>query len=115
MAFSLLAYAITRDLNGKNGYEGWRCMSCFFCASASLTLTVDIFLLEGGATSIMALLTFWLVPRSPSTAWWLSPAQRAALLAGLEADNSAYVEYADEKHQKLSDGLFVLASSACGL
>ena len=91
---------------------------CFVlgCLKLGTHLAVkDIFWLEGGATSIMALLTCWLVPRSPSTAWWLSPAQRAALLAGLEADNSAYVEYADEKHQKLSDGLFVLASSACGL
>ncbi|KAL8283673.1 hypothetical protein RQP46_005468 [Phenoliferia psychrophenolica] len=76
----LLAYAITKDLSGKHGYEGWRW----------------IFLIEGGATIGVALATCWILPRSPATAFWLSAPQRAALLAGLQDDNTAYIEAKDE-------------------
>lgn len=77
----LLAYAITRDLSNKHGLAGWQW----------------IFILEGGATVGVALATFWLIPASPGTAWWLNQNQRAALLAGLEDDNTAYVEAKDER------------------
>ena len=62
-------------------------------------------MIEGAATVGVAILTFWLMPRSPTTAWWLSETQRAALLAGLQDDNTAYVEAKDETG--LTEGLKV--------
>jgi hypothetical protein len=50
-----------------------------------------LFLIEGALTAFFPLVTFYLLPATPRRAWWLTPSQKAALLGGLAADNTACV------------------------
>ncbi|KAJ4250156.1 hypothetical protein NW762_011969 [Fusarium torreyae] len=69
-AFSgLLAYAIAH-MDGIAGYGGWRW----------------IFILEGIATVIIAIFSYWVVPDWPETAKFLSDDERALLIDRLAGD-----------------------------
>nr|RBQ97623.1 hypothetical protein FVER53263_00125 [Fusarium verticillioides] len=69
-AFSgLLAYAIAH-MDGIAGYGGWRW----------------IFIIEGAATVVIAIWSYWMVPDWPETAKFLNDDERALLVDRLAAD-----------------------------
>ncbi|KAF5554720.1 nicotinamide mononucleotide permease [Fusarium napiforme] len=69
-AFSgLLAYAIAH-MDGIAGYGGWRW----------------IFIIEGAATVVIAIWSYWMIPDWPETAKFLNDEERALLVDRLAAD-----------------------------
>ncbi|KAM0547800.1 hypothetical protein ACHAPJ_010261 [Fusarium lateritium] len=84
-AFSgLLAYAIAH-MDGIAGYGGWRW----------------IFILEGIATVIIAIFSYWVVPDWPETAKFLSDDERALLIDRLAGDRKdTHMNYWNKKTAK---------------
>ncbi|KAF4950525.1 hypothetical protein FSARC_13166 [Fusarium sarcochroum] len=84
-AFSgLLAYAIAH-MDGVAGYGGWRW----------------IFILEGIATVIIAIFSYWVVPDWPETAKFLSDDERAILINRLTEDRKdTHMNHWDKKTAK---------------
>lgn len=62
-AFSGLLAAAIAKMDGLGGYEGWRW----------------IFIIEGIATFLAGIATFWLLPDTPMLATWLSPNEKRYL------------------------------------
>lgn len=69
---SLLASGISQ-MNGVRGYAGWQW----------------IFIIEGIATVVVAIATFFLIPAFPREATWLSPEERDFMHARLAAEQPA--------------------------
>ncbi|KLT42605.1 MFS general substrate transporter, partial [Cutaneotrichosporon oleaginosum] len=69
-AFSGLLAAALINMDGLGGKKGW----------------AWIFIIEGLFTVVCGFATFFVLPRTPGTAWWLTPEERAALVAALERD-----------------------------
>lgn len=65
----LIAFAI-QDLNGKGGLHGWRW----------------IFICEGLATCILAIIAFFIISDFPQDALWLNDSQRRAVIQRLDRD-----------------------------
>lgn len=65
----LLAYAVAK-MSGIGGYGGWRW----------------IFIIEGLATVVLAIASYWLVPDWPETATFLQPHEREMLIRRLADD-----------------------------
>lgn len=65
----LLAYAIAK-MSGIVGYGGWRW----------------IFIIEGLATVLIAIASYWIVPDWPETAQFLEPEERRMLVHRLAED-----------------------------
>lgn len=68
-ASGFLAYAIAH-MGGIAGYEGWRW----------------IFIIEGAATVLIAIGSYWIVPDWPASAKFLSDDERTMLLQRLALD-----------------------------
>lgn len=84
-AFSgLLAYAIAH-MSGVAGYGGWRW----------------IFILEGIATVVIAVASYWIIPDWPETAKFLKEDERQLLIRRLAADRSdAHMSHWNKKTAK---------------
>lgn len=78
---SSLAYAIM-ELGGKTGIASWRLL----------------FLIEGFPACVIALLTWYWIPDSPSTARWLTPRERKIATLRMRRENIA-TEKADVEPQ----------------
>ncbi|KAJ5714030.1 high-affinity nicotinic acid transporter [Penicillium malachiteum] len=65
----LLAYGLTQ-VNGPNGWEGWRWL----------------FVIEGAMTSILVPLYLFLFPKHPTTAWFLSAEEKIMMQARYDND-----------------------------
>lgn len=59
------------SLDGARGLAGWQWL----------------FLLEGVPAIVLGVAVFWLLPDGPADARWLAPADRAAIVAALEAEH----------------------------
>lgn len=66
----LISAGVFWGLDGARGLAGWRWL----------------FLLEGAITGFVAILGFWLLPNTPLTTPWLSPAERELAHARMERD-----------------------------
>jgi MFS family permease len=51
-----------------------------------------LFIIEGGATIIIAGFAYWRIPKSPSTCSWLTEAEKALALARMRSDGSSEVD-----------------------
>ncbi|BEJ10795.1 hypothetical protein CspHIS471_0102170 [Cutaneotrichosporon sp. HIS471] len=69
-AFSGLLAAALLNMHGLGGKKGW----------------AWIFIIEGLLTIVCGVGCFFILPRTPGTAWWLKPEERLALVAALERD-----------------------------
>jgi MFS family permease len=67
----LLAYGLTQ-INGPNGFQGWRWLFC----------------VEGAMTLIIVPIVYVVFPRTPTTAWFLSEEEKALMQARYDADAS---------------------------
>ncbi|KAG7579940.1 hypothetical protein FFLO_00148 [Filobasidium floriforme] len=70
-AFGGLLARLINEMDGVNGYEGWRW----------------IFILEGIATVIVAVASFWMLYDYPDTAKFLTEDERAFIVERLKLDN----------------------------
>ncbi|KAL5345470.1 hypothetical protein ACLOAV_009843 [Pseudogymnoascus australis] len=68
---SLIAAGIFAGLDGKSGISGWRWL----------------FIIEGIITFVVALFGFWLLPDTPKSTRWLSPAERELAHGRMVRDN----------------------------
>lgn len=66
----LIAAGVFAGMDGVAGLQGWRWL----------------FLLEGIATAVVALLGFWLLPNTPLTTRWLSEREREIAHGRMERD-----------------------------
>ncbi|KZT51527.1 MFS general substrate transporter [Calocera cornea HHB12733] len=81
-AFGGLLAAAIQQMNGDKGIRGWSW----------------IFIIEGTVTALIGLISYFILPRSPSTATFLTPEEQIVLLARLNADKpeTRAVAYEDE-------------------
>ncbi|RMZ67377.1 major facilitator superfamily transporter [Pyrenophora seminiperda CCB06] len=68
--FSGLIAAAVFEMDGIRGLEGWRWL----------------FVLEGAATALVAIIGFFMLPNTPLTTRWLSPSERELAHARMERD-----------------------------
>ncbi|CAG8975885.1 hypothetical protein HYALB_00006502 [Hymenoscyphus albidus] len=103
----LLAAAISK-MNGLAGLQGW----------------AWIFVIEGLATILIGIVSFWLVHDFPDTATFLSEQDRARVIRRLKLDNQSSAEheefkmaylYAALKDYKMYIGMFMFAGCAMPL
>jgi len=82
-AFGGLLAAAIQQMNGDEGIRGW----------------AWIFIIEGTVTALIGIISFFILPRSPATANFLSPEEQVVLLARLRADKpeTRAVKYEDER------------------
>jgi MFS family permease len=62
-----------------------------------------LYLLEGGLTVAMALMSFWILPSSAGTAWMLSPDERAHASHRMNEDTNQPVDLIDNHKWSLQD------------
>ncbi|KAL1411874.1 hypothetical protein Q8F55_002853 [Vanrija albida] len=75
-AFSGLLAAAIINMHGLGGKKGWQW----------------IFIIEGLVTVVYGAAAFGLLTRSPGTTWYLTPEERAAVVAALDRDRPAHGE-----------------------
>jgi len=82
-AFGGLLAAAIQQMDGDIGIRGW----------------AWIFIIEGTVTALIGIISFFLLPRSPATASFLTPEEQVLLLARLKADKpeTRAVNYEDEQ------------------
>ncbi|KEF61203.1 uncharacterized protein A1O9_02768 [Exophiala aquamarina CBS 119918] len=80
----LIAAGIFAGLDGSHGLAGWRWL----------------FIIEGVATAVVALVGFWLLPDTPLTTRWLKPEERELAHSRMERDRVG-----DQGESSAMDGL----------
>lgn len=80
-------------MDGLGGYAGWRWYSPITVIRCSLSLTdsTRIFIIEGLLTTVVAVMSKWLVVDWPENAKFLDKDERAILLRRL-ADDPSYAK-----------------------
>lgn len=78
----VLAYDLTQ-IHGPNGFEGWRFVlsSSLLYVAHPLTTNSWLFVVEGLLTIILVPLFFFLFPKIPTTAWFLTPSEKTLMTA----------------------------------
>ena len=83
-AFGGLLARLINEMDGAAGYEGWRW----------------IFILEGVATVVIAIASFWMLYDYPDTAKFLTPTEKAFVVRRLKRDNDGCSQRYDLKFMK---------------
>lgn len=91
---TVIANAVLQELTYNKAY------GIFHITSGSLESWQYLFIIEGTATSFLALIAWIWMPLGPGSAWFLKPQEREYATHRIQADNALFIE-----HSYASSGL----------
>jgi MFS family permease len=103
-AFSGLLAAAILNMDGKGGKAGWAWIFILYVIFAARSLA-RLTCREGIVTVIIGSATFFILPRNPATAKFLSKGERESVLLALERDREFQEEQEDFSWRTCLDAL----------